>query len=142
MDTKDVREKVKWLQTPEMLGFLKAYFTDQRPEVDMTIVEPGREIAWMAAAPRGERPKLIDTPFEFFLNAQIHASQDPETLIEHICATLTDLCTSWRLVDNPKHYITLRKPQTVILAPSGSIQLTIVASSFTETLGRELFLKA
>ena len=139
----DTRDKVKWLQTPEMLGFLKAYFVDERPEVQVTLVESDREITWMSLpSEEGQRPKIVDIPFEFFLNAQIHASQDPEMLIEHICVMLSDLCRTWRLVDNPKHYITLRMPQTVILAPSGSIQLIIVASMFTETQGRQLYLRA
>jgi len=135
--------KVQWLKTPEMLGFLKAYFMDTRPEVHVELVEAKREVTWMAIPKEvDKRPKIIDTPFEFFLNAQIHASQDPEILVEDICVTLSDMCRSWKLVDDPRHYITLRIPQTVILTPSGSIQLTIVASMFTETLGRDLFLRA
>jgi hypothetical protein len=137
----DIRDKVKWLKTPEMLNFLKAYFMDERPEVHVELVEPQREVAWLAPQ-EGQRPKLVDTPFEFFVNAQIHASQDPEMLIESICTSLSDYCRSWKLVDNPKHYITLRVPQTVVFALSGSIQLTVTASMYTETLGRKLFLKA
>jgi len=131
------------LKDPALLEFLRAYFMDEHSKVDIRLVDDDRELVWLVQENVKERSKVVDQPLEFFINAQIHLTQSTEVLIEEICHTLEDICRSWA-IGSPdcKHYITFRSPQKVMKAPTGTVQLTLVASVYTDLKGRDLFLRA
>jgi hypothetical protein len=132
-----------WIQEIQLLEKIRDYFIhgqNQHPNVEIHLVSTDRPIVW--AVQESNRVKVVDQPLEFFINAQIHSTQDPELLIESVCHTLGDVCRSWAIGStNPRHYITFRVPHILHQAPSGTIQLTIISSVCTEIKDRQLFLK-
>lgn len=130
--------RIVTFKAKEFMEFISAYYKVDDTEV--VLLEGSRAIEWVSFS--NGRERTAERPLEFFLNAQCKNSNCTEELVDEVVRILDDVCAVQKHCHaNGKHYITLRFPPYFMLTPSGSCQLTIVASVYTDTKDRNLQLK-